>query len=322
MSIMPQPVDVRDSAQLLTNIRQCFKDIREAAAHSNEQVRQGHIAENGGLLGRVEAVTDILKSRLKRNWHQLAVVDVEGGKRWTFQQEIWNEVARWQNADNPLDTGEINFVYTRILELMRRGEQAYDRHELNRRGIAQAAWLQQRIRRAQLRQAHTHLQQALGFPGYESGVERHDHPTTLDSPFSLQPVRSRRDTTPSSAYLSSTASSSPAPSRSPSHSSHSPQLVNPSDLVLHEPRNIAPQVLHRSPRPRSAHYHNNSPLPPHDPYTDWQANHHEQGTIGHQFYFDEALHGLVPATSPHESPASYGFHSLGRPSHKLTRMRP
>lgn len=107
MSIMPRPVDTHVSVQLYKNIQQCFRDIREAAAHSDEEVIQGRIADNGGLLGRVEAVMTILDSRLRRNWHQLALVDEEGGSRRTFQQEIWSEVVRWQSGENPLSIGEI-----------------------------------------------------------------------------------------------------------------------------------------------------------------------------------------------------------------------
>ncbi|PRQ78013.1 hypothetical protein AAT19DRAFT_9081 [Rhodotorula toruloides] len=178
--------------------------------------------------------------------------------------------------------------------------------------------------RAQLRQAHAHLQQSLDSPGQiASGGALEGPHRTLDAPFSPQPVHTPRHSTPSTSYLPSTTASSlsPSPSRSPSQSPHSPLLVHPSDLVLHaaqEPRNIAPQVLHRSPRPRPAH--NNSPLPSHEPYTEWQGDH--GGTIGHTSFFNEAFHGFDPSTSPHDSLNSYGFHSLGRHSHKLTRMCP
>ncbi|BGP30710.1 hypothetical protein JCM10296v2_002467 [Rhodotorula toruloides] len=330
MSVMRHAVDMHDSAQLYLAMQQCFKDVREVAVYAGD----------GAMQGRVEGVIKILNLSLTREWHQLRLVDEEGGRRLTFQQEIWGEVLRWQNAENMLAATEINSVFFAVKELIvsrfdnlltpqfadnaswRRGEQAYDQHEFRRRAVVQAAWLDQRPTRAHLQQAYTHLQQSLELPGHDSGVRLQESTATLATPFSLQPVRSPRHTTPSTSYLSSTASSSLSPSHSPSRSSPSPLLVHTSDLVLHvsqEPRNIAPQVLHRSPRPRPAHS-NNSPLPPHEPYADWQGNH--DGTIGHNSFFNEAFHGLDPAASPQNSPASYGFHSLGRHSHKLTRMRP
>ncbi|BGP01378.1 hypothetical protein JCM10021v2_005081 [Rhodotorula toruloides] len=118
MSIMPRPVDIHDSVRLLSSIQQCFRDIREAAAYSNEGVIQGRSADNGGLLGRVDGVLHILDSRLRLVWHQLALVDEESGNRRTFQQEIWSEVVHWQSGENRLDRAEIDFVFGRIKELI------------------------------------------------------------------------------------------------------------------------------------------------------------------------------------------------------------
>ncbi|GEM06837.1 hypothetical protein Rt10032_c02g0854 [Rhodotorula toruloides] len=308
MSIMPQPVIVHDSVHLFSCIQQCFQDILRKAVYSGD----------GATQGTVEGVLHILDSSLRLVWHQLGLVDVEGGGRWTFQQEICGEVLYWQRGNNPLDRTEIDTVFAQIKELIRRGGEAYDEHKLNLGGIAQTASLQQRRTRAQLGRAHAHLQQSLDFPGHGSSGESLEGPRRLDSPFSPQPVQASRHSTPStSSYLSSTAASSlsPSPSRSPSRSSHSPQVVNPSDLVLHEPRSVAPQVHHRSPRPLSAH--NSHSPPPHEPYTGWQGDH---DPIGHQSFFDEAF-GFDPDTSPHGPSPSYDLAQVivsGGPQREFT----
>ncbi|BGP23407.1 hypothetical protein JCM10295v2_002303 [Rhodotorula toruloides] len=133
MSIMPQPVIVHDSVHLFSCIQQCFQDILRKAVYSGD----------GATQGTVEGVLHILDSSLRLVWHQLGLVDVEGGGRWTFQQEICGEVLYWQRGNNPLDRTEIDTVFAQIKELIRRGGEAYDEHKLNLGGIAQTASLQQ-----------------------------------------------------------------------------------------------------------------------------------------------------------------------------------
>lgn len=58
---------------------------------------------DGAIQGQVHAILEMLGARLRRNWHQLALLDHEADGAVTFQQEIWNSVKSWAGSRDPLN---------------------------------------------------------------------------------------------------------------------------------------------------------------------------------------------------------------------------